>query len=76
MTDVVKIKESELVLARHIPATVVWQDGLNFFSQDDNFIQVGVWGYNERKELRHIFMTKSNVKCFGHKKCCSCVVVN
>jgi hypothetical protein len=52
MTDVVEIKEGELVLARHIPATTVWQDGLNFFSQDDEFIQVGVWGYNEGKELK------------------------
>ena len=52
MTDVVEVKEGELVLARHIPATVVWQDGLNFFSQDDEFIQVGAWGYNEGKELK------------------------
>ena len=52
MTDVVEIKEGELVLARHIPATAAWQDGLNFFSQDDEFIQVGVWGYNEGKELK------------------------
>ncbi len=49
---VVEIKEGELVLARHIPATAAWQDGLNFFSQDNDFIQVGIWGYGAGKELK------------------------
>lgn len=52
MADVVEIKQGELILARHIPAAVAWQDGLNFFSQDDDFIQVGVWGYGAGKELK------------------------
>lgn len=51
MSDVVEIKEGDIVLARHIPAEAVWQDGLNFFSQDDDFIQVGVWGYDSGKQL-------------------------
>lgn len=53
MTEaVVEIKEGELVLARHIPAATAWQDGLNFFSQDEDFIQVGIWGYGAGKELK------------------------
>jgi hypothetical protein len=52
MSEVVEIKEGDLVLARHIPANVAWQDGLNFHSQDNDFIQVGIWGYSAGKELR------------------------
>jgi hypothetical protein len=49
---VVEIKEGDLVLARHIPASKAWSDGLSFFSQDEEFIQVGIWGYDKGKELR------------------------
>ena len=52
MTEVIEVKEGDLVLVRHIPAAAAWRDGLNFFSQDGDFIQVGVWGYNEGKELK------------------------
>lgn len=52
MSEVIEIKEGDLVLARHIPADVAWQDGLNFYSQDNDFIQVGIWGYDEGKELK------------------------
>lgn len=52
MSEVVEIKEGDLVLARHIPADVAWQDGLNFFSQDNDFIQVGIWGYSAGRELK------------------------
>jgi hypothetical protein len=52
MADVLEIKEGDLVLARHIPAKSAWKDGLNFYSQDDDFIQVGVWGYGTGKELK------------------------
>lgn len=52
MAEVIEIKEGNIVLARHIPADAAWRDGLNFFSQDDDFIQVGVWGYDAGKELR------------------------
>jgi hypothetical protein len=52
MADIIEIKEGDLVLARHIPAPLVWREGLNFFSHDDDFIQVGVWGYDGGKELK------------------------
>jgi len=52
MSEVIEIKEGDLVLARHIPADVAWQDGLNFYSQDNDFIQVGIWGYGAGKELK------------------------
>lgn len=52
MAEVVEVKEGDLILARHIPAEVAWCDGLNFFSPDDDFIQVGIWGYGAGKELK------------------------
>ena len=52
MSEIVEIKEGNLVLARHIPASAAWNDGLNFFTQDEEFIQVGVWGYQKGKELK------------------------
>lgn len=50
--SIIEIKEGDLVLARHVPATDAWIGGLNFFSQDSDFIQAGVWGYNAGKELK------------------------
>lgn len=50
--EIVEIKEGDLVLARHIPADCAWKDGLSFFSQDSEYIQVGVWGYPSGKELK------------------------
>lgn len=50
--SVVEIKEGEIVLARHIPAKAAWNEGLSFFSQDNEYIQVGVWGYATGKELK------------------------
>jgi hypothetical protein len=52
MSEIVEIKEGDLVLARYIPSTAAWQDGLNFFSNDEDFIQVGIWGYGAGKELK------------------------
>ncbi len=52
MSKAVEIKEGDLVLARHITADAAWQDGLNFHSQDNDFIQVGIWGYGSGKELK------------------------
>lgn len=52
MADITEIKEGDIVLARHIPAATAWRDGLNFYSQDEDFIQVGVWGYDDGKELK------------------------
>ena len=52
MSRIIEIREGEIVLARRIPAAAAWNDGLAFFSQDTDFIQVGQWGYNSGKELR------------------------
>jgi uncharacterized protein YjlB len=52
MAEVVEVKEGDLVLARHVPADAAWGEGLNFFSSDSDFIQVGVWGYGAGKELK------------------------
>lgn len=46
-----EIKEGELVLARHVPSENAWAGNLNFFSADEEYIQVGTWGYDEGKEL-------------------------
>lgn len=50
--SVIEVKEGDEVLARHIPATIAWKEGLGFFSQDKEYIQVGVWGYSAGKELK------------------------
>lgn len=50
--SIIEIKEGDLVLARHVPASDAWVGGLNFFSQDSDFIQAGVWGYDAGKELK------------------------
>lgn len=52
MAEVTEIKEGDIVLARLIPSDLAWKDGLAFFSQDEDFIQVGVWGYGAGKELK------------------------
>ena len=46
-----EIKEDQIVLARHIKSDEVWKSGLSFFSQDPDFIQVGIWGYDKQKHL-------------------------
>lgn len=47
-----EIKKDGTVLARHITADDI-QNGLNFFSADEDFIQVGVWGdYEQGRELK------------------------
>jgi hypothetical protein len=51
MTEMVEIKDGELILARHIPAELAWQNGLNFFSNSDDYQQVGTWGYGQGKQL-------------------------
>lgn len=38
------------ILARHVLASDI-TDGLNFFSKDEEFIQVGTWGYDKGKDL-------------------------
>lgn len=46
-----EVKEGDIILARHIPAAEAWKDGLQFFSQDSEFIQFGTWGYSKDKNL-------------------------
>ena len=42
------------VLARHIPSDS-WNEGLGFYSKDEEYIQVGSWNYNKGKNLlQHI----------------------
>ncbi len=48
---ITEIKEHGEVLARHVPADEAWRDGLNFFSADADFVQVGSWGYPSGKTL-------------------------
>jgi len=47
---VTEIIKNDVVLARHIPDED-WKEGLSFYSKDEEFIQVGAWGYDEGKEL-------------------------
>ena len=46
-----EIVEDGGVLARFIPSQEAWKEGLNFFSPESEFIQVGTWGYNKEKQL-------------------------
>ena len=45
------VKDGDVVLARHITAEE-WGDGLKFFSADEEFIQVGIWGYDDDKSIQ------------------------
>lgn len=49
--SIIEIKENETVLARYIPADQAWGEGLKFFSRDDDYVQVGTWGYEAGKAL-------------------------
>lgn len=50
-----EIKDGDLLIARHIPAGA-HKDGLNFFSRDEEFVQVGSWyKYPEGKYLNKHF---------------------
>jgi len=49
MTEIIK---DDMVLARHITAEDI-KPGLNFYSEDKEYIQVGIWGhYEQGKELK------------------------
>lgn len=48
---VIEIKEDGIVLARHIRAEDAWSGDLQFFSSDEEYVQVGTWGYDEGKKL-------------------------
>lgn len=51
MGEIREFKQKGCVLARHIPAELAWQPGLNFFSADEEYLQVGSWGYSQGKQL-------------------------
>lgn len=49
-----EIKFNNEVLARHIKGDS-WKEGLGFYSEDNEFVQVGTWNYNAGKSLlKHI----------------------
>lgn len=49
-----EIKYNNEILARHIPSEA-WAPGLGFYSNDEEYIQVGSWQYDKGKELlKHI----------------------
>lgn len=49
-----EIRKNNEILARHITSDEI-KEGLNFFSNDNEYIQVGSWNYNNGKELlKHI----------------------
>lgn len=50
--SITEIKDGNLLLARYIPADDAWKDGLNFFSSEGDFVQVGTWRYSAGKELK------------------------
>ncbi|MCV3387079.1 hypothetical protein L8U00_01065 [Campylobacter sp. IFREMER_LSEM_CL2256] len=45
-----EIIKDGIILAKHIRASE-WEQGLKFYSNDDEFIQVGTWNYDANKEL-------------------------
>lgn len=45
-----EIKANDIIYAKHITADD-WEEGLKFYSNDEDFIQVGTWGYDKGKEL-------------------------
>ena len=47
----IEVKDNGVVLARYITASSAWENGLSFFSDDEDYIQVGTWGYDKPKEL-------------------------
>lgn len=47
----IEIKDEDVILARYISADEAWEPGLSFFSDDQDFVQVGTWGYDSQKEL-------------------------
>jgi hypothetical protein len=46
-----EIRDGDLLLARHVTAEEWEKAGLGFFSQDPEFLQVGVWNYDSGKRL-------------------------
>ena len=40
-----EIKDGDQVLARYVPADAVLQSGLRFYSEPNEYLQVGTWSY-------------------------------
>ncbi len=58
MSEIIEVKDGNLILARLIPANLAWKSGLSFFSQDHEYIQAGTWVYEQGKQLKaHIHNT-------------------
>ncbi len=54
MSIICEIKHEGKIIAKHIPADL-WGEGLSFFSDDQDFLQVGTWSYKSGKQLaKHI----------------------
>ena len=51
MTEIVEVLDGNTILARYIPKVEMKKPGLNFYSDDREFIQFGVWGYDAGKIL-------------------------
>jgi len=51
-----KIMDGGLILAIVI-RNADWEEGLNFVSSEEDYLQVGIWGYNKGKKLEpHIHL--------------------
>jgi len=50
-SGIIEILDGATILARYIPKKDIGKSGLNFYSNDQEFIQFGVWGYNKGKVL-------------------------
>lgn len=54
-----RIMDGDLILAIII-RNADWEEGLNFVSSDEDYQQVGIWGYNKGKKLApHIHLIES-----------------
>ena len=52
-----KIMDGDLILAIVI-RNADWEEGLNFVSSEEDYLQVGIWGYNKDKKLEpHIHLS-------------------
>jgi len=52
--NIKEVKKDNVVLARLVKAED-WNEGLGFYSNDEEVIQVGTWQYDSRKQLmKHI----------------------
>jgi len=47
-----EVVDQNKILARYIPNKAAWKEGLNFFSNEDEFQQVGTWSYDKEKYLK------------------------